>query len=294
MNATQPLTGLHRVPEWPRLAATVTHDGTGTLTINVVSRACAAESVAALRTGMIARAVAIGTQLRRPIRLDVTEDGRTHALAVRPEGYVQLIGADGTIPAPDGLSIDEGRCRVCRRLQPVTSATCVQCGVDEPLRVEVAPPAEPNTVTPPAAAPITRPSPVELDELDELHDVEHTRISRRATAPAAPPAPVLHLAFNTQRSVDAGPHVVIGRNPEPVDGREALTVVTPGRMLSRTHATIDVDDAGRIVVTDLDSANGIELQSAPPQWLTPGEPTVIPDGATILLGDVYCTVSSTR
>ena len=54
MNATQPLTGLHRVPEWPRLAATVTHDGTGTLTINGVSRACAAESVAALRTGMIA------------------------------------------------------------------------------------------------------------------------------------------------------------------------------------------------------------------------------------------------
>lgn len=288
MNATQPLTGPHRVPEWPRLAATVTHDGTGTLTINGVSRACAAESVAALRTGMIARAVAIGTQLRRPIRLDATENGRTHALAVRPEGYVQLIGADGTIPAPDGLSIDEGRCRICRRLQPVTSATCVQCGVDEPLRVEVAPPAEPNTVEPLAAAPITRPSSVELDE---LHDVEHTRISRRAAAPAAPPAPILHLAFNTQRSVDAGPHVVIGRNPEPVDGRDALTVVTPGRMLSRTHATIDVDDEGRIVVTDLDSANGIELQSAPPQWLTPGEPTVIPDGATILLGDVYCTVA---
>lgn len=294
MSATQPLPGLHRVPEWPRLAATVANDGTGTLTINGVSRACAAESVAALRTGIIARAVAIGTQLRRPIRLDVTEEGRIHALAVRPEGYVQLIGADGTIPAPDGLSIDEGRCRVCRRLQPVTSATCVQCGVDEPLRVEVAPPDEPNTVAPPAAAPITRTSPVELHELDELHDVEHTRISRRAAAPAAPPAPVLHLAFNTQRSIDAGPHVVIGRKPEPVDGRETLTVVTPGRMLSRTHATIDVDDAGRIVVTDLDSANGIELQSAPPRWLTPGEPTVIPDGATILLGDVYCTVSSTR
>lgn len=284
---TQPVAQIHRVADWPRLAATVDNGGIGTLTINGVSRACAAESVAALRTGMIARAVAIGTRLRRPIRLDVTEDGRTHPLAVRPEGYVQLIGADGTIPAPDGLSIDEGRCRVCRRLQPVTSATCVQCGVDEPLRVEVAPPAEPNTVTPPAATPVARPRPVELHE---LHDVEHTRISRRAAAPAAPPAPVLHLAFNTQRSIDAGPHVVIGRSPEPVDGREALTVVTPGRMLSRTHATIDVDDAGRIVVTDLDSANGIELQSAAPQWLTPGEPTVIPDGATILLGDVYCTL----
>jgi hypothetical protein len=291
MNATEPLTGLHRVPAWPRLAATVARDGTGTLTINGVNRACAAESVTALRTGMIARAVAIGTQLRRPIRLDVTDGGQTHALAVRPEGYVQLIGTDGTIPAPDGLSVDEGRCRVCRRLQPVTSATCVQCGANEPLRVEVAPPAVPNTLAPPAAPPVTRPSPVELHELNELYDVEHTRISRRAAAPGTPPAPVLHLEFDTQRSIDAGPRVVIGRNPEPVDGREALTVVTPGRMLSRIHATIDVDDAGCIVVTDLDSANGIELQSVPPQRLTPGEPTVIPDGATILLGDVHCVIA---
>ena len=56
---------------------------------------------------------------------------------------------------------------------PVTSTTCVQCAVDEPLRVEVAPLAEPNTIASPEAAPITRPNPVELRELDELHDVEH-------------------------------------------------------------------------------------------------------------------------
>ncbi|WP_248243262.1 FHA domain-containing protein [Microbacterium kunmingense] len=288
MNATEPLTGLHRIPEWPRLAATVARDGTGTLTLNGVSRACAAESVAALRTGIIARAVAISTQLRRPIRLDVTEEGRTHALAVRPEGYVQLIGTDGTIPAPDGLSIDEGRCRICRRLQPVTSATCVQCKIDEPLRPEVAPPAEPKTVAPPATVPVTQ---TRLGELEELHNIEHTRISHRTAASPTPHAAVLHLRFSTQRSVDTGPHVVIGRNPEPVDGREPLAVVTPGRMLSRTHVTIDVDDAGRIIVTDLHSVNGIELQSVSPQRLTPGEPTVIPDGATILLGDVYCTVT---
>ncbi|MEV9632842.1 FHA domain-containing protein, partial [Klebsiella pneumoniae] len=85
--------------------------------------------------------------------------------------------------------------------------------------------------------------------------------------------------------------VILGRRPESFDGREAVTVITPDRLLSRTHATIDVDDAGTITVTDLDSANGIELQSAPPRWLTPGEPTTLPDGSTILLGDVYCTVS---
>ncbi len=282
MNATQPITGLHRVPDWPRLAATVARDGTGTLTINGVNRACAAESVDALRTGIVARSVTIAAQLRRPIRLDVTEGDQTHSLAVRPEGYVQLVGADGMIPSSDGLTVDEGRCRICRRLQPVTSTTCVQCGADEPLNVEVAPQGEPNALTPPPPASRSE------DEVDEL-DTEHTRVTRRATAPAT-----LRLTFNTQRSITAGPHVIIGRNPEPVDGHEALTVVTPGWMLSRTHATIDVDDAGRIVVTDLNSANGIELQSAPPQWLTPGEPTLIPDGATILLGDVYCTVNSLR
>ena len=55
-----------------------------------------------------------------------------------------------------------------------------------------------------------------------------------------------------------------------------------------------VDDAGHIVVTDLDSANGIELQSTPPRWLTPGHPTTIPDGSTILLGDVECTIEKAQ
>ena len=132
MTAPLTLPESERVADWPRISATLRADGTGSITVNGTERPCVADNVTALRTGMIARAVAIATQLRRPIRLDVTEDGRTHALAVRPEGYVQLVGADGTIPAADGLGIDEGRCRICRRLQPVTSTTCVQCAVDEP------------------------------------------------------------------------------------------------------------------------------------------------------------------
>jgi hypothetical protein len=127
------------VPSWPKLVAMVRDDGTGTLTINGTNRACSAESVTALRTGMIARCVAIATSLRRPVRLDVIDGSQTHGLAVRPEGFVQLVEPNGTIPSPHGLTLDEGRCRHCRRLQPVTSTTCAQCGVDEPLRVEAAP-----------------------------------------------------------------------------------------------------------------------------------------------------------
>ena len=65
MNVTQPLSGLHQVPSWPKLVATVHDDGTGTLMVNGTSRACSAESVTALRTGMVARCVAIATSLHR-------------------------------------------------------------------------------------------------------------------------------------------------------------------------------------------------------------------------------------
>lgn len=307
MNATQPVPGLTRVPTWPRLVAELRGDNTGTLTVNGTSRACAAESIEALRTGLIARAVSYAAQLRRPVRLDVTEAAASYQLAVRPEGYVQLVDAEGIIPAADGLSVDEGRCRHCRRLQPVTSTTCIQCHLEEPLRVEVAPHGEPIAAPPipvdapeeppadvdevvhltevspaPASAPAPTSATVPAPELAD--DVQDTRVSRA-------PAPVLHLAFTSQRSVTAPDRVVIGREPVSKNGQHPVTVASPGRQLSRTHAAIEVGQDSQIVVTDLNTPNGVKLLATPPRWLTPGEPTVVPLGATLLLGDVECVVS---
>lgn len=327
MNTTQPVPGLTRVPTWPRLVAELHGDTTGTLTVNGTSRACAAESIEALRTGLIARAVSYAVQLRRPVRLDVTEAAASYQLAVRPEGYVQLVDAEGIIPAADGLSVDEGRCRHCRRLQPVTSTTCIQCHIEEPLRVEVAPHGEPidappipvdapeelpadvaedvhlpkvapapaSATSPPVSrtAPAPKPVPAPIapttrrraatpaPELDD--DVDATRVRR-------PPTPVLHLAFTTQRSVTAPGRVVIGREPVAKDGQHPVTVVSPGRQLSRTHAAIEVDQDARIIVTDLDAPNGVELLTTPTRWLTPGEPSIVPSGVKLLLGDVECVV----
>lgn len=336
MKATQPAPGLTRVPTWPRLVAELHGDNTGTLTVNGTSRACAAESVAALRTGLIARAVSYAVQLRRPVRLDVTEAAASYQLAVRPEGYVQLIDAEGIIPAADGLTVDEGRCRHCRRLQPVTSSTCIQCHIEEPLRVEVAPHGEP--IDAPPTIPVDAPEelPADVDEVVHLPEVTPAPapaptparvpatvsttapaaepipapiappIRRRSAAPApAPeldedveathvrraPAPVLHLAFSSQRSVTAPRRVVVGRDPIAKDGQHPVTVVSPGKQLSRSHAAIEVDADARIVVTDLNAANGVELLTTPPRWLVPGEPTVVPSGAKLLLGDVECTVT---
>ncbi|GEM_PF-765287 len=325
MKATQPVPGLTRVPTWPRLVAELHGDNTGTLTVNGTSRACAAESVAALRTGLIARAVSYAVQLRRPVRLDVTEAAASYQLAVRPEGYVQLVDAEGIIPAADGLSVDEGRCRHCRRLQPVTSTTCIQCHIEEPLRVEVAPHGEPIDAPP---VPVDAPEelPADVDEVVHLREVAPAPapvsttapapepvpapvappIRRRAAAPAPAPeldddveatrvrrpaTPSLRLAFTTQRSITAPSSVVIGRDPIPKNGQHPVAVVSPGRQLSRTHAAIEVDEHARIVVTDLNAPNGVELLTTPPQWLTPGEPTVVPIGARLLLGDVECVVT---
>ncbi len=258
-----------RVAAWPRVSATVHPDGTGTITVNGTERPCAAESVDELRTGMIARCATLAGRLRRPVRLAVADGPNTWTLAVRPDGIVQLIDDAGTIAPADDLAPQEGRCRVCRRLQPVTAATCPQCGIAEPHRVE-ANPVDVRDVVPDAAQ--------SVDALDQ-------------EPPAASPAHrPLRLAFSTQPDVEVTEGVALGRNPEPIGGRRPIPVASPDRMLSRTHVLIDVDDAGRIVVTDHHSGNGTEAQTQPPTRLTPDTPYVVHDGTTLLLGDVAVLV----
>jgi len=281
-----------RVADWPRLAAALRGPGPrivrgtpvqlGSITVNGTEHACEASSVDELRTGMIARCVAIAARLHRPVRLAVSEGAQTWNLAVRPEGIVQLVDDAGMIPAAQGLAVHEGRCRACRRLQPVTELVCVQCGISEPHRVEVAP-LDVQDVIPDATAAVA-------PEEDVDDALEHTVFVRRT--PPAPARPTLRLTFDTQRTVDLDENAAIGRNPSPVDGRRPVQVVSPERMLSRTHALVDVDDEGRIVVTDHFSGNGIEAQTNPPVQLEPGTPYVIESGTTLIMGDVTCTVET--
>lgn len=293
MNATQAVRQPERVADWPRIAAALHGAGTrivhgssvqiGSLTINGTERACEAESVEALRTGMIARCVAIAIRLRRPVRLTVSDGPQTMNLAVRPEGIVQLVDDAGMIPPAHGLSVHEGRCRICRRLQAVTEPVCVQCHTPEPHRVE-AEPIDVHAVVP-AAVEVAAAEAAAVQADDE---VDHTIFVRRTPSPAA--RPTLRLTFNTQGPVDVAQNAAIGRNPAPVDGRLPVPVQSPERMVSRTHALVDVDEAGRIIVTDYHSGNGVETQTDPPVRLDPGVPYVIEPGTTLMLGDVDCTV----
>ena len=207
-----------------------------------MERTCAAAGVNELRTGMIARCVAIANRLHRPVRVTVTDVAQTWTLAVRPEGIVQAVSDAGLIPPADGLSVHEGRCRRCRRLQAVTSTTCPQCGVDEPHRVEADPIAA-EAIVPDASA---------VDELDL------TRARPLTTTPK--PRATLRLTFSSQSPVDVAENVALGRNPEAVGGRRPIQVRSPQRMLSRTHVLVDVDEHGRILVTD----HGSDLQALLP------------------------------
>lgn len=287
-----------RVAEWPRLAASI--DGVsgrilhgsqtyiGSITINGTQHPCEAPSSDELRTGMIARAVAIAIRLRRPVRLTVQDNGRAWVLGIRPEGIVQLVDDNGTIPSPDGLAVQEGRCRVCRRLQPVTEPVCIQCGTPEPHRVET----EPLDAPQPTPVAIEIPEDFDDDPLEQLHEDlnEHTVYRSRSTPPAAPARPTLRLTFNTTAPVELMRNAAIGRRPEAVDGRQPIGVPSPERRLSRTHALVDVDEEGRILVTDHHSGNGIEVEVDPPTIFAPDVPYVIEPGTTLIMGDIVCTI----
>lgn len=108
----------------------------------------------------------------------------------------------------------------------------------------------------------------------------------------ATPTPV-RLTFSTQPEVVVTARAAIGRNPDVAATTTAVRVVSPGRMLSRTHAFIEVDEAGRILLTDNHSGNGIALIGDTPSLLAPGKPYVISPGTSVLMGDVTCTIDYT-
>ncbi|WP_408608902.1 FHA domain-containing protein [Desertihabitans aurantiacus] len=68
----------------------------------------------------------------------------------------------------------------------------------------------------------------------------------------------MRISFEHQPPVllDAPGGVVLGRAPQTRDGRTPVPVVGPRGLVSRTHALVDVEERGRITVTDVGSRNG--------------------------------------
>jgi FHA domain len=261
-----------RVADRPRIEATVHPDATGTLTVNGTPYPCAADTVERLVAGITARCVAVATTLSRPVGLRLTEGSTLRSLAVRPDGFVQTLHDDGTPDPTSTFVVDDSPCRRCRAAQPITTTTCHGCGALEPHRVELA------SLVVQDAQWLTAPE-------EHLGAGPATPPERRSTRPT------LHLTFSSQAPVTLHENAALGRNPGAVPGRRQVQVESPSFMVSKTHLLVDVDEAGRVLVTDCRSANGTSIRSEPPVQLEPGRPYEIRSGTELRLGDVTCTIA---
>ena len=156
--------------------------------------------------------------------------------------------------------------------------------VAAPTAAVAPPPAEAETAAPWSLHLV--PPPVE-DPGDDVDQLDEKTIMVRAT-----PAPVLRLTFDSQDAIEVSGGAAIGRRPVSVGGRQAVAVKSPNRELSKTHALVDVNDDGDILITDNDSSNGIRIEGRTPPYLAPGEAHVIAPGTTLIMGDVKCTIEA--
>lgn len=235
--------------------------------------ACAAPTHEAIRAGVIARCATQAITAGRPVALTVTEASGTQQLAVHSSGIVQPVAPGQPIPDWSELEPYSGACRQCQQQLIVTVSECTRCRLPDPLRVElyipIAPPASPTA--PPAPETPTAPRTPPSD----------------STERAAAPIRTIVVHFTTGEIVTVPAPAVLGRKPEMREGYASVVLTSPTRNVSRTHALIDLDDAGNLIVTDNHSANGIFVDG---RQISPTTPTIVLSGARIQLGDVTIRV----
>ncbi|MFP3465012.1 FHA domain-containing protein [Leifsonia sp. SIMBA_070] len=108
-------------------------------------------------------------------------------------------------------------------------------------------------------------------------------------APPAPVRPVWRLLLPGGRAVPVTRTILVGRNPSrsayagaDAADAELIALDDPTSTVSKTHAAL-TPEGDTLRVTDLHSTNGVLVGGARAE---PGEPTIVPPGARLLLGDL--------
>jgi hypothetical protein len=91
------------IPRWPTLSATLSDDGSGTLTIDGRTHKLGSTDIATARRVVLERAAATATTVGRPVRLNTTDPDGDWELAVHPDGRVDELDAH---PAPAPATAD--------------------------------------------------------------------------------------------------------------------------------------------------------------------------------------------
>lgn len=192
---------------------------------------------------------------------------------------------------------------------PPTEPTLEQPATQEPVVNDWSPPAQPSSwQQPPGSA--QQPSPWQSEEywaavaggaaehevdeqtrisapaVDDMEDLEQTRISPRRFAV---PRLTLTLDDGTSQTVDTA--VSVGRNPDQDLAPARFVIADATRSVSKSHARID-GTGESVIVTDLGSTNGTAIvhPDGRRDVLVPQSETVLPEGASLAIGDRTMTV----
>lgn len=264
------------VPAYPVVYVDVAADGSAH--VNVAGRHDHFDPAdpTTTRQAVTGYAAAIAAELRRPVRMKITDPDGQWLVAVHPTGTVTELADAAEKPK---------RPRRQKVTVPAAAAAAVVRAPAQALRDVTAPvdAATRHATTPPPAV-----SP------DPEWELDHTRVLRRGEH-AAVLVPTAVLTFSTGDVARVTGAALIGRRPSASDGEDVdltVTVNDHSRQLSRTHLRVEWHE-GSLWATDRDSANGstVERPGQPPTDLTPWQPLQLHDGDTLVLGDVHLTVS---
>lgn len=206
-------------------------------------------------------------------------------------------GSDPT-RSPGSPPADDEGVRQPPQLQPAPSAPSA-----EPRPPVPVPPA-PEQALPSAVPPVVEPVPAVLEPVPPVVEPAPSAVpsiptrseaARRAAPDEVSEATVVHTEDRRMVVIHLEPDetictvvpVLLGRNPDRVEGHASLLVPSAEREVSRTHALIDTDTRGRLVVTDLASANGTLADG---RLLLPNVSTALSSGTRLQLGDATIRV----
>lgn len=204
-----------------------------------------------------------------------------------------LIPVAGSAPAAPAAPIASGQatCPQCGTPAILGEAFCDTCGA--PLAAPARPVAP--VPTPPSSAGAPQQSAFPPPQPSSAPPVQRLTPPVSAPAPVAPPAPpistrhtlaparLVALSSGAVLALPSAAQAVIGR-ADPVSKFFPDIDLTPHGALDhgvgRKHARLFVS-AGRIMVEDLDSTNGTQLNG---QKIAPRQPQAVHNGDTIIVG----------
>lgn len=144
----------------------------------------------------------------------------------------------------------------------------------------------PNTAEQPASSA----QPIIMAQPTSTAQPNHTSPPSSAAQPSQTPHRFVLHNDTTGQNITVSRNTLLGRKPalNSLQGFTTARIDDPTRTTSRTHATLSIDDQGRLWIEDCDSLNGTYIiRDAHETQVPAGTPMRLDAPATIRLGDLF-------